>query len=450
MLHSKKLIRILIDLVGINMSYFIARFLVYGNVDLSEHSITMWIIIILLWFSSLSLANQLYGRFEYTTFKVEMKSVFNNYLLHFLGFTLIYYIIFEENWTFHLSFYVTLVLLLPLGRFLLKRYLPHMGRVEMLNYIVIGYCDVLKKVEGTISNAHLEKVNYLGSFGENIPEGYDRIGDVNGIYDFIKSNKVNMILYASDEMKVKEVRELMNYSLLNFIDFKIIPLEVELISRGVKMEVHNGYPIISVKDENIARLRNRFLKRSFDIVFSSFVIVFIMSWLYPLLNILIKIQSPGAALFNQKRVGYRNKGFICHKFRSMVINDEADTKQATKNDSRITKIGAFMRKTNLDEMPQFFNVLKGDMSVVGPRPHPVSLDKELGGEMEEYILRHYTKPGITGWAQVNGFRGPTTTEKSKKGRTSHDVWYLRHWSFLLDVKIVFLTVFGKKTQENAF
>lgn len=450
MLHSKKLIRILIDLVGINMSYFIAHFLVYGNINLSEDSITMWIIIILLWFSTLSLANQLYGRFEYTTFKVEMKSVFNNYLLHSLGFTLIYYILFKENWIFHVSFYVTLALLLPLGRFLLKRYLPSMGRVEMLNYIVIGYCDVLKKVEGTISNAHLEKVNYLGSFGENIPDSHKRIGDIHGIYDFIKSNKVNMILYASDEMKGKEVRELMNYSLLNFIDFKIIPLEVELISRGVKMEVHNGYPIISVKDENIARLRNRFLKRSFDIVFSFLVIVFIMSWLYPLLSFLIKMQSPGPALFNQKRVGYRNKYFICHKFRSMIMNDEADTKQATKNDSRITKIGAFMRKTNLDEMPQFFNVLKGDMSVVGPRPHPVNLDKELGDEMEEYILRHYTKPGITGWAQVNGFRGPTKTEKSKKGRTSHDVWYLRHWSFLLDIKIVFLTVFGKKTQENAF
>ncbi len=450
MLHSKKLIRMLIDLIGINLSYSVTFFLVSGDLTAQKEHFYLGIIINLLWFSTLALANKLYGRFEYTTFKVEMESVFNNYVLHFIGLAIIYVSLFEFGWEFFVVFYITLAMLLPLGRFLLKRYIPNIGRVEMLNYIVIGYCDVLKKVEGTISNAHLGKVKYLGSFGKDIPQPYKKIGTIEGIYDYIQNNDVRMILYASNEMKGTEVRKLMNYALLNFMDFKIIPLEVDLISRGVKMEVHNGYPIISVKDEDIARLRNRFLKRTFDIVFSSLVIVFLLSWLYPLLSFLIKKQSPGPVLFNQERVGYRNQHFICHKFRSMVINDEADTKQATKDDVRITKIGAFMRRTNLDEMPQFFNVFKGDMSVVGPRPHPVRLDKELGHEIESYILRHYTKPGITGWAQVNGYRGPTETKEAKEGRTKHDVWYLRNWSFFFDLRIVYLTVFGKKTQENAF
>ncbi len=449
MLHSKKIIRMLIDLIGINLSYYISFFLVTGDLYPNKEHIYLGIIINLLWFSTLSLANKLYGRFEYTTFRVEIQSVFNNYLLHFIGLTLIYLLLFSMDWSFIPVFYVTLAILLPLGRFLLKRYIPSMGRVEMLNYIVIGYCDVLQKVEGTIGNAHLGKVKYLGSVGNNIPEPYKKIGTVDKIYDYIKEHNVNMIIYASDEMKGKDVRRLMNYSLLNFIDFKIIPLEVDLISGGVKMEVHNGYPIISVKDEDIARLRNRFLKRSFDIVFSFLVIVFILSWLYPLLSFLIKYQSPGPALFNQARVGYRNNNFICHKFRSMVLNTEEE-KQATKDDARITKIGAFLRKSNLDEMPQFFNVFKGDMSVVGPRPHAISLDKELANEIESYILRHYTKPGITGWAQVNGFRGPTETKESKEGRTSHDIWYLRNWSFFFDIKIIFLTLFGGKTQDNAF
>ncbi len=461
MLHSKKLIRILIDLVGLNLAVFIAYFVgkdFDGNLLSTQDYLTLWVIVNLLWFSTLSVANKLYGRFEYTTFSMEIRSVMQNYLLHLFGFSVISLLIMRENliipsnsgW-FIIIFYGSILLLLPLGRFLLKRILPSIRGVETLNYIVVGYCDVLPKVERTISDAHLNKVKYLGSFGnDNIIAPYKKIGGADDIYEYIKSNNVNLILYASNVLPGKDVRKLMNYSLLNFIDFKIIPLEVELISRGVKMEVHNGFPIISVKDENIARLRNRLLKRMFDLVFSSLVIIFIMSWLYPLLSFLIKRQSPGPAFFNQERVGHKNQHFICHKFRSMVINDEADTKQATKNDSRITKIGAFMRKTNLDEMPQFFNVFKGDMSVVGPRPHPVYLDKELGNELEEYILRHYTKPGITGWAQVNGFRGPTETKEAKEGRTKHDVWYLRNWSFFLDLKIVFLTVFGKKTQENAF
>ncbi len=450
MLHTKKLIRIFIDLLGINLSYFISFYLVFNSFVQNQDFIALWVIVNLLWFSTLSVANKLYGRFEYTTFRKEIESVINNYILHLIGFSIIYFFLFKQDYLFHNVFYVTLALLLPLGRFLLKRFIPRIGGVTTLNYIIIGYCDVLKKVEATINHAHLGRAKYLGSFGMGIPEPYSKIGEVEYIYDYIKDNNVNMILYASNEMGGKEIRKLMNYSLLNFIEFKIIPLEVELLSRGVKMEVHNGYPIISVKDENIARIRNRFLKRIFDIVFSLLVIIFILSWLFPLLSLLIKLESRGPALFSQKRVGHKNNQFLCHKFRSMIVHEDKEVKQATKGDSRITKIGAFMRRTNLDEMPQFFNVLKGNMTVVGPRPHAVSHDIQFQDELKEYILRHYTKPGITGWAQVNGFRGPTDTKEAIEGRTKYDIWYLRNWSFFLDIKIIFLTLFGKKTKENAF
>lgn len=521
MLHSKKLIRILVDLVGINLAYWVsyAASSVISSVissskekseidlfniheDMGGQLLALWVIINLLWFATLTLANKLYGRFEYTTFPMELKSVKKNYLMHIIIFTVIAFVTLGLGkpvegctiWNldarectvwealgigrkldrdyasmafgFIVMYYGVLLIFLFLGRYLLKRFLPSIKGVSTLNYIIIGYCKALPEVRKTISDAHLNKVNYLGSFGKRIKPSkkdnkpkdskleenrYIKIGETSAdVYDFLKNNDVNLILYASNIFEEGGARQLKNYSLVNFIDFKIIPLEVELLSGGVKMELHNGFPLISVKDENIARLRNRLLKRIFDIIFSSLVIVFILSWLYPILALLIKRQSPGPVLFNQKRVGYKNKHFICHKFRSMILNKESDTKQATKNDSRITKIGAFMRRTNLDEMPQFFNVFKGDMSVVGPRPHPIYLDEGLANEVEDYILRHYTKPGITGWAQVNGFRGPTETTESKEGRTEYDLHYLKKWSFFLDLQIIFLTVFGKKTQENAF
>ena len=135
----------------------------------------------------------------------------------------------------------------------------------------------------------------------------------------------------------------------------------------------------------------------------------------------------------------------------MSVRENGDViQQATQNDSRVTRVGAFLRKSNLDEMPQFFNVLMGDMSIVGPRPHAVSHDIQFTNTAEDYILRHYTKPGITGWAQVNGWRGPTDTDGKIQGRTQYDLWYLHNWSFWLDIKIIFLTVFGSKVRENVF
>ena len=451
MLHSKKLLRILSDLFALNFSFFIANYYMDPNSLWSKDTVTLGVISNLLWFATLAASNTLYGRFEYTRFRVELKSVLKNYLLHVLFFTL-FYLFIQEGVTIYLWIFYTSFFFLLLGvRFVLHIYLPKLSRIKTLNYIVIGYCDALGKVERTISDAHLNKVKYWGSFGKNIPTNYSKLGEIDRLYEFLRNNpEINQILYASDELSSFELRRLINYCQLNFIFFKIIPLEVELLSSGIKLELHDGFPLLSVKDENIARIRNRFSKRLFDVVFSSLVIVFLLSWLLPIIAILVKLESKGPVFFTQTRRGLKNQKFTCAKVRSMIVNDQADTLQATVGDSRITKLGAFIRRTNIDELPQFFNVLIGDMSVVGPRPHPLQLDEDLSSEMEEYILRYYTKPGITGWAQVNGYRGPTETKVSKEGRSEHDVWYLRNWSFWLDIKIIFLTVFGSKSRENAF
>lgn len=194
---------------------------------------------------------------------------------------------------------------------------------------------------------------------------------------------------------------------------------------------------------------NQIKKRLFDIAFSGAFIIFVLSWLFPLMAFVIKITSRGPVLFIQPRTGINNRTFNCYKFRSMRVNGDAHKKQATADDPRITAIGRFMRRTNIDELPQFFNVLLGDMSVVGPRPHMLAHTELFTREVENYLVRHYVKPGITGWAQVNGFRGETRELWQIEKRVQYDHEYIRNWSFDWDFVIVWKTLFSIKAFRNA-
>ena len=185
---------------------------------------------------------------------------------------------------------------------------------------------------------------------------------------------------------------------------------------------------------------NRYIKRTFDLIFSCFVLFFILSWLYPLLAILIKLDSRGPVIFKQHRSGRDNKSFWCYKFRSMRVNSDCHHRQASRNDDRITALGRFLRRTSLDEFPQFINVLIGNMSVVGPRPHMLKHTEQYRHVIKNYMVRHYSKPGITGWAQINGYRGETLQTEAMEQRVEHDIWYLENWSVYLDIKIILRTI----------
>jgi len=234
----------------------------------------------------------------------------------------------------------------------------------------------------------------------------------------------------------------------NTIRFRVIPSADSFIPvvQGSALEFHGAVPVSKIRREPLERKASRRVKRVFDIVFSFLVITLIFTWLFPILALLIKLSSKGPVFFKQTRLGEGNKTFVCFKFRSMRMNKEADSVQATKNDPRVTSVGRFLRKSNLDEMPQFFNVLLGQMSVVGPRPHPLRLNDQFRDIIDKYMVRHFVRPGITGWAQVNGFRGETRTPELMERRIELDIWYLENWSFRLDLKIVVKTVtnmFGK-------
>lgn len=276
------------------------------------------------------------------------------------------------------------------------------------------------------------------------------LGSVSDVIDFTLENNVHEIFCALPTSQSKQIEDLMLAADKHLIRFKIIPEYIKS-KKLMKVENYDHIPVISVRPEPLENMLNRLIKRAFDIVFSLFVIVFVISWLFPILAIIIKLQSKGPVFFTQERSGKDNVPFKCYKFRSMRVNADSDTKQATRSDSRITPIGAFIRKTSLDEFPQFFNVLMGHMSVVGPRPHMISHTERYSQLIDQFMVRHFLKPGITGWAQINGFRGETKTTEDMLQRVEADVWYLENWSFLLDLKIIFLTFWNVlKGEEKAF
>jgi putative colanic acid biosynthesis UDP-glucose lipid carrier transferase len=206
------------------------------------------------------------------------------------------------------------------------------------------------------------------------------------------------------------------------------------------MEMYSDIPVMHFESFPLDNFFNRLIKRLFDIVFSTAIIVFLLSWLTPLLAVLIRLDSRGSIFFRQERTGLNNRTFYCYKFRTMRNTKDAHELQATSGDRRITKIGRFLRKTSLDEMPQFWNVLKGEMSVVGPRPHMLSHTEEFSNRIQKYMSRHQIKPGITGLAQVRGYRGETVTQSQLSGRIRLDRFYVENWTFLFDLKIIFDTV----------
>lgn len=276
-------------------------------------------------------------------------------------------------------------------------------------------------------------------------------GSVKDIFDYAINNNIKEIYSTLLPDDNKNVQELMTMADKHFLRIKFVPDFTNMLRSTYHINYLSQFPVISLRDEPLEDTRNQLFKRAFDILFSLFALIFVVSWLLPVLAILIKLSSRGPVIFKQLRSGQDNKPFWCYKFRTMQVNTQSDSAQATKNDTRVTWIGNIMRKTSLDELPQFFNVLRGDMSVVGPRPHMLMHTEQYSAIIGKFMVRHFVKPGITGWAQIKGLRGGTETNDLMEKRVEHDIWYMEHWSIWLDVKIIFRTVFNAfKGEEMAY
>ena len=263
--------------------------------------------------------------------------------------------------------------------------------------------------------------------------------DLDECFNFIKSRNVDEVYCSANELSENQIKLLIQFCENNFKILKFISERGGLLSKKLKTDTYGLSTVQSLREMPLSNDYNTFLKRIFDIIFSFLVITFLLSWLTPLIALLIKLESSGPVFFKQTRNGIKYKEFTCFKFRSMIENSDADIQQATKNDLRVTRLGKILRKTSLDELPQFFNVLIGDMSVVGPRPHMTRENERYSKTVNKFMVRHFVKPGITGLAQVKGYRGEIEAEEDIVNRVKYDIYYLENWSLLLDLNIVFLT-----------
>lgn len=277
------------------------------------------------------------------------------------------------------------------------------------------------------------------------------LGMTHEVEEYALKNDIDEIYCTLPNSNGEKIMRIFNFAERNMIRFYIVPEFSRYVKKRLTLEDVESLPVMAVRSEPLQFVHNRILKRAFDVVFSLVFLITIFPFCYLIFGIAIKLSSPGSIMFKQKRTGIYGKEFDCYKFRSMELNEEADVKQAEKNDPRITKIGQFLRKSNFDELPQFYNVLRGEMSIVGPRPHMLKHTELYSAIIDQYMVRHLVKPGITGWAQVNGYRGETKTMEQMEGRVRKDVWYIENWSFLLDLKIVFVTVFNMfRGEKNAY
>jgi putative colanic acid biosynthesis UDP-glucose lipid carrier transferase len=313
--------------------------------------------------------------------------------------------------------------------------------------IVIGNDKSSKIVIDTVIKEKDLGYQYLGNIIKTKDENI-----VDETKKFALENNIDEIFCSIKSLNKLELKKITQFSIDNNILLKIIPITTDIYPKKLKTEVYgNSIQVLTPIKLPLEQVENQFVKRLFDISFSIFVILFILSWLYPILFLLIRIESKGKVLFKQNREGINGKKFLCYKFRSMYVSNKIDEGHTKKGDLRITKVGSFLRKTSLDELPQFFNVLLGHMSVVGPRPHMNEHSKKFNKEVTNYMKRKSVRPGITGLAQVSGYRGEIRTSFDIENRVRYDVFYIKNWSFLLDIKIIlqtFLNVF--KGEEKAY
>ena len=332
---------------------------------------------------------------------------------------------------FHVTFFVSISFFRVVTIKLIRRY-RSLGK-NYRNVVVLGDSQEIKRFENLFKDGN--------EFGYRLKKTFrNRESYLSDFINFAVEGKIDEVFVSSELFNSSEFNKLVDFTDNNFIKTRVVPSLSGYVNTNLKLDYIGFQPILVHGEIPLDDPVDYALKRTFDIVFSLFIILGVLSWLIPLMGIIIKRESKGPLFFKQKRSGINNEDFYCYKFRSMAVNQNANLQQATKQDARVTKVGAFIRRTSIDELPQFINVFLGDMSVVGPRPHMVKHTLEFSSIIDRYMLRHYVKPGITGLAQVTGYRGETNTIYELKGRVTLDRFYIENWSFFLDMKIIYKTV----------
>ena len=448
-----------LDLLLMNLTFAIGKYLYSARIpsSLVIQYFYLWMFFNVAWLAAGWICN-IYKQNNISLFEPFCRRTLQAYI-YFLAMIMMYIFLFQQT-DISRVFMITVLIFIGLG-ILINRLIylfvfqffrnrDHL----MKNVIIVGYNDLSKKLVKLLEEDQIN-TKIIG-YCENEDEvdelsNYPIVGGLSNIIEVSQQYNATEIFSTIAPEQNEAIYDLIKKADHACIRFKLVPNLNFFTHFPMHIDYFGSIPVLSLRKEPLDDVANRIRKRFYDILVSSLVIILILSWLIPLVGLIIWLDSRGPIFFVQKRTGKDNQPFPCIKFRSMKLNKESHSLQASRGDQRITRVGKFLRRSSLDEFPQFLNVFLSHMSIVGPRPHMLKHTDDYSGMINQYMVRQFLKPGITGWAQVNGFRGETRTLEDMEKRVKSDIWYLENWSLWLDTRIIFLTVYQMfKGEKNAF
>ena len=457
--------RLISDLILLDIALLLAAIIAhpYKNFLANSNIVYLQVVLVLTWIFSTKSA-KLYDDFRSRDFTYELVRIVKNVVIQFAVGVIFLFLVKENvfNRLFIFLYFDILTVLIIVKSYIFRRLLSYFRQKgkNIRKLLIVGTDDTGMKFQEFIDKNGFLGYKTIGFVDEEpgLCTNGDYLGKIEQIENLVLKKQVDDVVVTLPDYKTEKIGDIVKLCDREAVRVRIVPDYSRFFSRQFSISSFGTFPVITLGEGPLEEVQWRFVKRLFDIIFSAFVIFFFFSWFFPAVYALQKIFSPGPLFFIQDRIGQRGRVFKCFKFRTMHPDKSKNngSYNPTRNgDSRVTKIGKFLRKTNIDEFPQFFNVLRGDMSIVGPRPHAVNFNGKYSEFIEEIKLRHRVKPGITGWAQIHGLRGDVEDEKLNKLRTKnrieHDIWYIENWSFILDLQIIILTVWRMiKGDPNAY
>lgn len=465
-INQYSIIRYITDGAVVGMSYLIAAaFSLQINIWDNEWNNLLFVLIaIAVWYITTNFSH-LYTDRRSNKYSEEIIFIIYTLGIYTIMLSSVFFFVGESLGREHsTNFFITLdgilFVLLTFTKYIIRKYLHSaISHGKLLdNILIVGVTPAAQDFYEAINRYYYYGYKCVGFLDDQVTKmnGCPYKGPVRELARTIKETQIDEVVIALPTHRNKEIQECIDICDQYATQTRILPDFEQYTSSNLQVNNIGLLSVINIRELPLDKASNRLLKRSFDIVFSILFFILIASWLFPILILLIKLTSKGPVFFTQERWGLNNEKITCYKFRTMVkdssdVDENGQYQQAHKHDPRITAIGAILRRSNLDELPQFWNVLLGNMSVIGPRPHPTPLNLESMQTIDNYMLRHVVKPGISGWAQVNGYRGETKTPGSMQKRVNFDLYYIHRWTFWFDCQIILQTIINMiRGDQNAY
>jgi putative colanic acid biosynthesis UDP-glucose lipid carrier transferase len=450
-----------LDIIIILIAYLVAKKFSY-NIDLQYFSYPFFFLSIILWFV-MSVFSKIYFEKRSNKFAEEMVQMIYHSILFIVSLSSVLFFL-NLNHKFPSKFVLVfaniLTFLAILSKYAIRKKI-HAYLNKGIFYdqvLLVGSTKAAEEFIDAVKKYYYYGYKCIGYIDDQdqLKKECAYLGNLNDLHTILRTTTIDEVFIALPTGENEKIQNCIAICDGLNIKVRILPNLSEFTSSSIYINNIGLLPVVNVGDLPLDKRENRLLKRSFDIVFSLLFFILLGSFIFPLLSIIIKLSSKGPIFFKQERWGLNNKRITCYKFRSMYkessdIDEDGNFQQAFKDDPRVTLIGKILRKTNMDELPQFWNVLIGNMSVVGPRPHPTQLNIQSMEIVDNYMLRHMVIPGITGLAQVNGCRGETRTTEDMQKRVNFDLYYIQRWNFWLDLQIIIQTVINIfRGDQNAY